>query len=215
MSIRKIIAASLLGAGLALASTGHAATLFTDNFDGDSASTQLNFTGLTNWTVSGGAIDYIRSGGYGISCVGGSGGCLDMDGSTGVAGRITSVATFSITAGVAYSFTGQVSGNQRGGASDSITFGLIDAVTNAFLGSGTTSGILASDPFSTTGLWFVMSTDHVVRLYVETAGGDNIGPILDNVAFSDDRTAAVSEPGTTMLAGLGLLAAAVLRRRAR
>lgn len=214
MRIGKLLAATLFGAAMTLASTSQATVLFQDNFDSDSASTTLNFNSLGNWTVSDGTIDYIRSGDYGISCVSGTGGCIDMDGSTSNAGRITSVATYSLTGGVVYSFIGQVSGNQRGGSSDSITFGFIDAVTSADIVSGSTSGIASGSAYSTTGFSFVSATDRIVRLYIEAAGGDNIGPILDNVAFSDDRTGAVSEPGTVLLAGLGLLAAAALRRRA-
>ena len=74
----------------------------------------MNFNGLINWTVSGGTIDYIRSGGFGIACVGGTGGCLDMDGSTGNAGRITSRQLFTFDSGVQYFIELMLSGNQRG-----------------------------------------------------------------------------------------------------
>jgi hypothetical protein len=215
MRIEKLLAAALFGAAMTLGSNSQATVLFQDNFNSDSASSALNFNSLVNWSVSDGTIDYVRSGGFGISCVGGTGGCIDMDGSTSNAGRITSLATYSLTAGVLYSLAGQISGNQRGGASDSITFGFVDAVTSAEIASGSTFGIASGAAFSTDGHSILLATDRIVRLYVEAGGGDNIGPILDNVVFSDDRTRAVSEPGTVLLAGLGLLAAAALRRRAR
>lgn len=212
MSIRKFVVASLFGAGLAASAPGHAALLFQDSFDTDSATSVLNFAGLTNWTVSGGTIDYIRNGGFGISCVGGSGGCLDMDGSTGDAGRITSTATFNLTAGTLYTLSAQMSGNQRFSGSDQVSFGLIDTATNTTFAFATVTSI-ATDPFSARNFGVISGSSRTVRLYFEGLGGDNLGMILDNVTFSDDTTAGVAEPGTLLLVGLGLLGAALRRRR--
>jgi MYXO-CTERM domain-containing protein len=189
------------------------AVLLQDNFDSDSPSSVLNFNALVNWTVDNGTIDYIRSGGFGIGCVGGSGGCLDMDGSTGNAGRIVSRSTFGFGAGLTYTLSAMISGNQRGGASDTVTFGLLDATTLAVVDSLTTSALAP-------GAAFAMFSDSYTglsgsyRLFFEGVGGDNIGAILDNVVFSDSSSgASVSEPGTLALAGLALLAAGGLRRR--
>lgn len=219
MAVKNLVLAALMGAALAAGASAQAAVLLQDDFDGDSASTVLNFNSLTNWTVSDGTIDYIRSGAYGIGCVGGTGGCLDMDGSTSNAGQITSSATFSLTAGVTYTLTAQISGNQRGGASDSLTLGLIDAATDASLSSFTLPPIDPGAAFSALGTYSLSITPVAstsVRVSFSGIGGDNIGPILDNVLFTDDtRPIPVSEPGTALLAGLGLLALALYGRRGR
>jgi hypothetical protein len=124
MTIKSLIAAGVLAATTASLPAA-AAVIFQDNFDADNAASVLNFNSLINWDVSGGTIDYIRNGGFGIGCVGGTGGCLDTDGSTGNAGRITSKSIFTFDAGVDYFIDLSLSGNQRGGASDSLLFGLV------------------------------------------------------------------------------------------
>ncbi len=214
MSFKAATAAAAVAAAL-LAAPAQAGIIFPDNFDADSASSVLNFNGLINWTVSGGTIDYIRSGGFGISCVGGTGGCLDMDGSTRDAGRITTRQVFDFDDGVEYTFELMLSGNQRGGASDTVTYGLI-SVDTGFESTLSAGPLAPSAPFATfsgsllgqnfTGNW---------RFFIEGAGGDNIGAILDNVVLRDNRTANVPEPATLLLSGLALLAAGAVRRRGR
>jgi hypothetical protein len=86
----------------------------------------LSFNSLISWTVGDGTVDHIRSGGFGINCVGGStGGCLGMDGSTSNAGRIIGRQLFMFDSGVQYFIDLALSGNRRGGAVDSVIFGLI------------------------------------------------------------------------------------------
>jgi hypothetical protein len=173
----------------------------------------LNFNSLINWTVApGGTIDYINDadGGFGISCFGGAGGCLDMDGSTGSAGRITSKTLFSFTAGVTYTLSGEISGSQRSG-SDSVNFGLDDGTTTA------TAGPLASNaPFSLFSIVFTPGADFAAHLFFAGVGGDNIGAILDNVSLADNQNGGggtTPEPGTLLLAGLALASAGLVRRR--
>ena len=212
MSFKSVTAAASLLAALA-AAPAQAGVIFSDNFDADSAASVLNFNGLINWTVSGGTIDYIRSGGFGISCVGGTGGCLDMDGSTGNAGRITSRLVFDFDDGVDYFIDLALSGNQRGGASDTLNFGLVRESDGALLG-GAIGPVAPGAPFSTyTGGFNGSAAPGSWRLYFEGVGGDNIGAILDNVVLRDNRSATVPEPATLLLSGLALLAAGVVRRR--
>ena len=98
MNIKNCLRTATLAAA-ALAGPAFAGVVFSDNFDSDRSSSALNFDSLLNWDVSEGTIDYIRNGGWGINCAGNSGGCLDMDGSTGNAGRITSKQSFSFASG--------------------------------------------------------------------------------------------------------------------
>lgn len=141
---------------------------------------------------------------------------FDMDGSSGDAGRITSIATFTLTAGVSYTLSGQVSGNQRGAAADSISLGLLDSITGNPLIEFTYSSIASGASFGTQSTTVTFLKNQTVRLFFEGVGGDNYGVILDNVLFVDDGSStAVSEPGTALLGGLGLLLAAMHRRRIR
>ncbi|MBX3601933.1 MAG: PEP-CTERM sorting domain-containing protein [Rubrivivax sp.] len=214
MSFKSVTAAASLLAALA-AAPAQAGVIFSDNFDADSAASVLNFNGLINWTVSGGTIDYIRSGGFGISCVGGTGGCLDMDGSAGNAGRITTRQVFDFDDGVEYTFEMMLSGNQRGGASDTVTYGLI-SVDTGFESTLSAGPLAPNAPFATFGGSLLgQNFAGNWRFFIEGAGGDNIGAILDNVVLRDNRTANVPEPATLLLSGLALLAAGAVRRRGR
>jgi hypothetical protein len=204
-----MLAAAAFAASVWIQTPAHAAVIFSDNFDTDSAVTVLNFNAFNNWTVVNHpteTVDYIRSGGFGISCFGGTGGCVDLDGSTGNAGRMVSNTIFDFEAGVVYTLSAQVSGNQRGGADDAFEMG-VEGLASVAL-----SPIAPSDPFTTRTLSFVSALPFSGRLFIQDGnpGGDNIGPILDNVVLSDNRT--VPEPGTLALLALGLAVLAIRRR---
>jgi hypothetical protein len=205
----------LFAAAVAVAAPSQATLLFADDFDADAGGNVLNFNSLLHWNVLGGTIDYIRSGGYGISCSGGAGGCIDMLGSTGTAGMLVSKQSFHLLPGVAYTLSAQVSGNQRGAAANDFTYGFVDAVTGNLFASGTQYAIPAADPFGPTGLGVqVGGSARDLRLFFQSAGTNNMGPILDNVSFSDNLS-AIPEPGALALLGLGAVALAVVRRRGR
>lgn len=212
MKAKRLLGGLLFAAAAAVGLPSQSATLFSDDFDTDNAASVLNFTGLLNWTVSDGTIDYIRNGGFGISCFGGAGGCLDMDGSTSNAGRIVSTSTFTLSPGVLYTLAAQVSGNQRGGAADSLIFGLLDASGSVVQGSETFSSIASSDPFSPRSFSYATGVGIDVRLFIEGVGGDNLGAILDNVVFSDDVN-VVPVPAALPLFGSALVGLGVFARR--
>lgn len=198
------LAAALACAALAFPVLSTATPLFSDNFDSDAAASVLNFTGFVNWDVSDGTVDYIRSGGFGISCHGGSGGCVDLDGSTGNAGILTSKTAFNLTAGTEYTLSFWLSGNQRGGAPDTLSYG-IGSVT------GLLSDIPSDQPFTQYTLTFTPTADFMGNIFFSLAGGDNVGAILDDVQLSAaGQNVGVPEPGSLGLLALGLLALGLL-----
>jgi PEP-CTERM motif len=190
-----------------LPGTAGAAVVFSDNFDAEPGGSQLNYNAFANWNVADGTVDLIASGGFGITCVGGAGKCVDMDGSTSDAGRLESKTTFNLTPGD-YVLTFSVSGNQRGGSADSMSFGF---------GSFTDSIVdLASDaPFATHNLFFTVASNTSGTIFFDHAGGDNIGIILDSVVLeSRQATPGVPEPSTLLLLGAGIVGlGAWVRRR--
>lgn len=181
--------------------------IFTDNFDSDSSSSVLNFTGFTNWTVSNGSVDYLN--GYpGIACHGNAGGCVDLDGSTNDAGILTSKSAFQLTAGTQYTLSFWLSGNQRNSAADSVAYGV-----------GTETGSITAIPgnqaFTQYFLTFTPSSDVAANIFFSAAGGDSVGPILDDVQLSTAQVVGVPEPGALAMLTLGLLALGLLRVSAR
>jgi hypothetical protein len=175
-----------------------AAPVFFDNFDAETPG--LNAL-LTNFGVSDGTIDVIANGSFGITCAGGAGTCVDLDGTTGDAGNLTS---FNIYGPGNFVLSFDLSGNQRGGASDSVDVlfagVLLDTIT-----------VAPGDPFQTHS-YNVSGSGHI---RFETAGGDNVGPILDNVQLATRDTTPVPEPNTLAIIGGGLAAFGLWKRRRR
>lgn len=175
-----------------------------DDFDEISSSSILNYNGFDGATVVNGTVDFIASGDFGIQCVGSTGGCIDLDGSTGDAGEIvTELTTF---APGEYTLSFDLSGNQRGGAADSVT------ITIGSLLNETIFDILASDPFETYTYNFTVTSETTASLVVGASGGDNIGPILDNFLLVQND-ADVPEPAALGLLGIGVLGIAMRRQR--
>lgn len=182
--------------------------VFQDTFDSNAAG--LNST-PSGWTVSDGTVDIIASGSFGISCAGGSGVCIDMDGSTGDAGVMTTNSVFTNSGAASFwTLEFDVSGNQRTSGSDSmaVTF---DGVTNVV-------GPLAGNaPFVHLSFIIPAAAGSSSTISFDHLGGDNVGLILDNVTLYIDRRSdtAVPEPGTLVLLGAGLASLAVAVRRRR
>ncbi len=209
--------------------------MLSDNFDSENGgATFLNYTGFANWTVTGGTVDLVSNGDYGIGCAGGSAACVDLDGSTSQGGTLNS-ASIAFNSGDTVTFSFDLSGNQRGGSADNFFAGfnfgpntLLTSYTigggfgNFTFGSQTVGGIGSStsvnpsDPFQMYSISFVAGQSGNVVVNIGTDSADNVGPILDNALITQSAGRGVPEPSTwaLMLGGIGLAGASLRRRRA-
>jgi hypothetical protein len=183
--------------------------VFFDDFEGvTSGGTILNWNGGTNWDVIWGTVDLVQSGdGFGITCAGGTGYCVDMDGSSGNAGDIVSLNLGPLAAGT-YQFSYSLSGNQR-------QLGFADSVVASI-----EFGVMAwthTLPFNAgwqtfTQEFTLTSVTNPVYIYFGASGGDNIGMLLDNVQLS---AVSVPEPASLSLMLMGFAGVFGARARSR
>lgn len=194
MNARHLLALTLL-AGSAAAQAN--VTIFSDNFDANTLGLNAVPTG---WAVTAGTVDIIGTGFFDF--IPGSGKYIDLDGSTGNSGVLSK--SFSLLAGTTYTASFDLAGNHRNGAAESVAVNF---------GTASTSASLAQN-VSWTGysLSFTTSAAGSYTLSFENSGGDNIGMLLDNVKV-DQHVAAIPEPQTYALMGMGLLAVGFAARR--
>ncbi|MFT3689521.1 hypothetical protein [Paenirhodobacter sp.] len=211
----KSLVAAILALGL-VGGAAQAATVFADDFEVIGKGQKKNFNNFPNFTVSDGSVDYIRTGTYQLSCAGGTGGCVDLDGSTGKAGVMTS-SLFAIEAGSSYTISFDLSGNGRGqkreGARgvDAVSFGITGG-----LFSGSIGDIAWDQGFNTYSYTFEAATSGMFAFYIGAAGGDYYAPLLDNVLITSAAPAdvpAVPLPATLPLLAGAIGAAALWRRK--
>lgn len=236
--MRIISAFAVATATLFLSSAAGAATLYSNNFDtenGGAGLTRLNIGGigggsLTGLTVNVGSVDLVHTGDYGITCAGGTGSCLDLDGSTGQAGEITS-GFYNFNAGDSVTFSFDLSGNQRNGGSDNFhagfVFGANTLMTSYNLGGAwaaanvlnnytapavTTFSSISGRGFANYSINFVAGQAGTVAFKLGGGSGNNVGPVADNLNLS---TAGVPEPATwaMMIIGFGAAGSMIRRRR--
>jgi hypothetical protein len=186
---------------LTAVSAAQATVVFSDDFNGE-AQELGNGPGpgvpLDQWTVTEGTVDVIGTGRFDFYP--GNGNYLDMNGSTGEAGRIETNRVFG--AGT-YTLTFDYGLNLGGAATEVLSFGigstLVDTLAISNIASTLTSYVITFTTTTGGSLFFADTGD---------TDGDRGGPVIDNISL-----AAVPLPaaGLLLLGALGGLAA--LRRR--
>ena len=207
--------------------------LFSDNFEAevitDPDGWEMNYASFANFFVGGGGtVDLLGTpNGFGLV---GDGQFVDLDGSSGQAGFLETIQQFDVAAGqlVTLSFSG--GGSQRGQGIDNLFGGfrffgtpVVSGVTLRGFATAETSNapsptlfgvdpfVFATDPYQTYSISFRTNAATRFSAVIGTGGGDNIGPLVDNVTISAQ---AIPEPATwgLMILGFGT-AGAMLRRR--
>ena len=189
MKIRMLAAAALV----ALSAGAQAASVYSDNFDSDAQGLNAVPAG---WSVTnGGTVDIIGTGFF--DEIPGNGNYIDLDGSNGVAGLLS---TTTGTLSGLYTATFQLGGNHRDGTTD--------VVTVTFGGASQTFSVGPNDAFTTYSLTTTASAEQLTLSFHDGRDG-NVGALLDNV----DIATSVPEPGNVALMMAGLLALGVAARR--
>ena len=179
-----------------LASVGHAGFVLFDDFDAEVPA--LNQDVFQNFVVFDGTVDLVSTGMFSIVCAGGTGNCVDLDGSTQDSGVLTSQEIFG--PGL-FELRFFLSGNQRDGNTDSVLVSLGDLEeTFSLVGTSGFQEFVRVVTIDETGS----------QLRFAGLGGDNVGLVLDDVSL-----ARVPEVGSLSLLLLWAVVGGVARVRRR
>jgi hypothetical protein len=193
----------LLGAvGVSNAST----VVFSDNFNSENGGNgALDYNNFSNWIITGGTVDLIGNGYFDFMSGQGYGLYVDLDGSTGQAGTMTSKKTLSAGS---YSLTFSLAGSHVfNNDADHDSPNIVEVSAGGSTPIDTVT-LLENDPFSVHTISFYLNYASPVSISFHNLGGDNVGALLDNVTLSE-----VPIPSALLLLGPGLIGLVGIRRR--
>lgn len=151
-------------------------TIFFADFDDENAGRgQLRYAQFEDWVVERGSVDLIGEGLYDL--LPGHGLYLDLDGSTGAAGRLVSRQPLALGAGPQL-LRFSLAGSQRGG-SDTVTVRLGDVYEETFT-------LASAEPIRTIERLIDLAAPASAFLSFDHAGGDFVGLLLDDVVVEAD-----------------------------
>ena len=194
----KSLAVSAIVLAAAVGSADAATMLFSDDFESDA---QVLNAALNNWTVTSGSVDVIGSPGsypwYPTNNV-------DMNGSTGKAGRIDT-ATLAVKKGHSYTLSFDYGNNKNSNGNEFLSFGIGGWLSTLNINGYVGSLVNASYTFKAL-------ADNTTLFFADTGNTDydNGGPVIDNVAL-----AAVPLPAAAPMFFFALAGFAMLGRRRR
>ena len=203
--MKKLLAAAALACVFAL--PAHAVpVIYSDDFNSNAAD-QLNGT-PAGWTLTGGIVDIIGAGGS-FDWYPGNGSYIDLDGSNGSLGQVSTITSNTIlnfVNGRVYNFSFDYGINHNDqGDSDTITLGVL--INNSFIQDLITvdaNGLNhAATTFTLASIAQFAIGNFFGQVYIRgnsVGGSDQGGGIVDNVSVS-----AVPLPGAALLLMSGLL----------
>lgn len=218
------------------ASSARSEVLFANGFDAENGGTPVSgYTSFDGLTVARGPINLIGSGSLGVTCVGGTGQCVELFGARSSVGSLVSSRSYSFAAGDTITFSFDISGNQRNRFADDF-FAAVDFLNGPTLltaygvngnNSGPSSrsqiailqGLVGNDPFSTRSIYFTAAEAGALSFFVGAGYDPAGGVIVDNLRLERQTAGApvapVPEPSTwaQMLAGLGMVGYGMRRRK--
>ena len=199
--MRKLVTIGVvLGMLSVCAGSSRAGLIFFDDFD--SYTVGRNWPGEGLWTVSDGSVDMLGPGYWDHLAPAAYVNFLDMDGSTGDAGKITSIPLVLKPGEYVLSF--DAAGNQRSTVTDTMIVGL-GSLFSAPL------SLPGDAPFAPYSAAIVVGATTTASISFEGVGGDHVGLLLDNVALYGRDV--IPAPGAIILGGIGVGLVGWLRRR--
>ncbi|NOX10125.1 MAG: PEP-CTERM sorting domain-containing protein [Gammaproteobacteria bacterium] len=192
----------LFGTLLCMVSTSSfsATVIFSDGFEGESGY-GLNYSSFNNWDITSGSVDLINQGSYSLSCVGNTGRCVDLDGSSNQAGTFSTKQTFNLSPGT-YELSFALSGNQRNSSLDVVDVSMSSLFSTQISKNG-------FDPYELFSFIITVNSPTSTGITFTHQGVDNLGMMLDDVQL----VSTVPVPGAVWLLGSGLITLFGLSRR--